>query len=361
MTVSDFEPASARMPAEWEPHEAVWLRWPAAATHDRAYAIKLESTWLAMTAALAGHVLVRTVVEDDAMAEHVTHQLRHFGIPEAAVELHVIHTDDLWLRDSGPIFVKDHLGRLAATDWNFNGWGGRMAHGSDRRLAAAIAGLLGLPLIATPITTEGGALEVNGHGTLLATRSSIVNGNRNPNWSAERIEGELKTHLGQRHVIWLSGAAPEVCEALGDDTDWHIDIAARFTGETTVVHTWTDDESDPRKPFLERHRDELREARTADGKALDLVALPAPHVAKISETSHGGGGATRMTDAAYANYLVTNGTVLVPVFGSLMDDRAIAILREQFPGREVVRIPCTTLTEEGGAVHCVSQQQPAAG
>ena len=314
-----------------------------------------------MTAALADHVTVRMLVEDDAMAEHVRYQCRHFGIAEAAVELHIVATNDLWLRDSGPIFVKDRKGGLVATDWNFNGWGGRMAYGRDRQVAEAIAGLAGVPRVRAAITTEGGAIEVNGKGTLLATRSSIVNGNRNPNWSGERIEEELKRYLGQRHVIWLSGADPEVCEALGDDTDWHIDIAARFTNETTVVHTWTDDANDPRKPHLDRHRDELAEAVTADGKALTLVALPAPHVAKISEQTHAGGGATRMTDAAYANYLVTNGLVLVPVFGHPMDDRAIGILREQFPGREIVRIPCVTLTEEGGAVHCVTQQQPAAG
>lgn len=129
-----------------------------------------------------------------------------------------------------------------------------------------------------------------------------------------------------------------------------------------MLYNWTDDANDPRYRFLVQHKKQLETARTADGKPLDLVALPAPHVAKISAHTHaGGGGTTRMTDAAYANYLVTNGAVLVPVFGHLHDDRACAIIAEQFSGREVARIPCVTLTEEGGAVHCVSQQQPVAG
>jgi agmatine deiminase len=360
--MTQFDASTATMPAEWEPHEAVWLRWPTASTHDAAYAIKLESTWLAMVAAMSGRVLVRMVVEDAAVADHIGHQLRFFGIPESGVELHRIPADDVWMRDSGPIFVKDAAGRMAVNDWNFNGWGGRFSCDRDSSIARAVADILGLPHLQAGITSEGGAIEVNGAGTFLATRSSIINQNRNPNWTSERIEGDLARHLGVSGFIWLDGASPEQCEALGDDTDWHIDIAARFTNETTMLYNWTDDTNDPRYPYLVRHREQLRAARTADGKPLDLVALPAPHVAKISaETFAGGANATRTTDAAYANYLVTNGVVLVPVFGHLFDDRACAIIAEQFPGREIARIPCVTLTEEGGAVHCVSQQQPVAG
>lgn len=360
--MTQFDASTATMPAEWEPHEAVWLRWPSGALQGAFYAIKLESTWLAMTAAMAGRVLVRIIVQDAATRDHVDSALRFFGIPDDAFELHVMETDDVWLRDSGPIFVKDAAGRMAVTDWNFNGWGERQEHTRDRTVSRRIADLLGLPHVETPITTEGGAIEINGAGTLLATRSSIINTNRNPNWNGERIEGELGRYLGLGSFCWLDGASPEVCESLGDDTDWHVDIAARFTNETTVLYNWTDDASDPRYPYLVRHREQLEAFRLPDGRTLDLVPLPAPHVFKISaETYAGGAGSTRMTDAAYANYLVTNGVVLVPVFGHAHDDRACAVIAEQFPGREIARIPCVTLTEEGGAVHCVSQQQPVAG
>ena len=296
MSTQDFDIATATIPAEWLPHEAAWLRWPTPPSHDQAYALKLKSTWLAMTAAMAGKVLVRMLVQDEATRDHVSHVLRYFGIPESGVELHMLVTDDVWLRDSGPIFIKDAQGRMAVTDWNFSGWGGRYDCAMDVGVARHIAEVLGLPYHQGGITTEGGAVEINGTGTFLATRSSIMNQNRNPNWTDERIEDDLGRLLGVGDFIWLDGASPEECEAMGDDTDWHIDIAARFTNETTVLYTWTDDSSDLRKPYLDRHRDQLAAHRLPHGRALDLVPLPAPHVAKISAETHAGGGdATRMT------------------------------------------------------------------
>jgi agmatine deiminase len=348
-----------RMPAEWEPHDAVWLQWP-----DRAMAenhqMKLEGTWLAMASAMAGYVTVRAIVPSEASAERLGRELAWFGLADE-VELNVMATDDVWARDSGPTFVLDGAGDLSVTDWNFNGWGGRFDHEHDRELSGAIAQRLGVPHLRPTTTLEGGALEVNGTGSLIATESSIVNDNRNPDMSRSAIEAELSHFLGIRNIIWLSGAPKEVCDAFGDVTDWHVDIAARFTDRSTVLYCWTDDEDDPRYPYLVGHREQLERSIDEDGHRLDLVPLPMPDVRSVSAASYGAplSRPGSLTDAAYTNYLVTDGVVLLPVYGRREDEEAKAIIAEHFPDRDVVGIPALTLTEEGGAVHCVTQQQPA--
>lgn len=349
-----------RMPAEWEPHDAVWLQWP-----DREMAenhqMKLEATWFAMASAMAGSVDVRVAVRSEASAERLGRELAWFGLSEG-IELHVIPIDDVWARDSGPVFVIDGSGSSNVTDWNFNGWGGRFPHENDRGVSGAIAALLGVPHLRPATTLEGGALEVNGTGSLIATESSILNDNRNPGLARTAIEAELGRFLGVDNVIWLSGAPKDVCDAFGDVTDWHVDIAARFTGRSTVLYCWTEDRNDPRYPYVVKHREQLERATDERGHPLELVPLLMPEVRSVSPRSYGAPNsrAGSLTDAAYTNYLVTNGVVLVPVYGRREDTEAKAILREHFPGREIVSIPALTLTEEGGAVHCVTQQQPSA-
>ena len=349
-----------RMPAEWEPHEAVWLQWP-----DRSMAgehqMKLEATWFAMVRAMAGFVPVRALVATEASAERLLRELTWFGL-SGAVEPVVVPIDDVWARDSGPTFVVDDAGALNVTDWNFNGGGGRFEHSQDGRVAGAIADHLGVPHLRPTTTLEGGALEVNGTGSLIATETSIVNANRNHGMARSAIEAELGHYLTVENFIWLSGASKEVCDAFGDVTDWHVDIAARFTDRSTVLYCWTDDQNDPRYAYLVAHRRQLEEATDEAGNALTLVALPTPEVRSVSSRSYGQPAdrpVGSVTDAAYTNYLVTNGVVLVPVYGRPEDEEAKAIIGDHFPGRDVVGIPALTLTEEGGAVHCVTQQQPS--
>jgi agmatine deiminase len=356
--------ADYRMPAEWEPHEAVWLQWPDVTMRPTPdFARKLQSTWLEMTAVVSDKVTVRIIAVSDAAAEHIEADCAQFGARMPNVEFHVMPLDDVWARDNGPIFVKDRTGRLVITGWNFNGWGEDNAFEKDRRVPAQIARRLGLPCLDADIVTEGGAIEVNGSGSLMATRSSIMNANRNPGKDQGEIEAALSTLLGVEHFVWLSGAQPEICHSLGDGTDWHIDIAARFVDRNTVLTCWTEDDDDPRRPYLQQHLSELEAATDEAGRSLHIIKLPAPQVRSVNDViwpnirlaagSH--------TDAAYSNYLVTNGLVLVPVYGQPQDETAKAIIAEHFPGREVVGIPTLTLTEEGGAIHCVTQQQPAAG
>ena len=318
-----------RMPPEWAPHDAVWLQWPAERMRGYpGYAVKLESIWLEMTRVMHTEVRVRIAVSTEAELERLGGQLRHFGIERDRIDLYAIPTDDVWARDNGPIFVFDADGRVVVTSWNFNGWGNRFAWQDDRAVPAAIADLPGLALIHAPITTEGGAIEVDGAGTLIATRSSILNPNRNPHWDHQDVERAFRDKLGIRHVVWLTGAPPEVCEALSDVTDYHVDIAARFTPAGTVLYGDPSDRGDPRCAILAQHRADLQAAVDIRGRAFDLVPLPTPGIYSVAAGGLNFAGASdpwrdqgcsgRFTDAAYTNHCVTQQQPKRPD-GDLMD------------------------------------------
>ena len=361
--------AGYRMPAEWEKHSAIWLQWPQSHPHAKTkhplhYQMKLEDIWLAMTWEIHRHAKACVLAQNGAHRRHILGTMEYFGFDLNHIEIHISDMADVWHRDSGPIFVVNDKGELAATDWNFNGWGSYPAYAvAERHIAKTVAAIADVPVFDAPIVTEGGAIEVNGTGSFMATRSSIINDNRNPGVGQDRIEDALCEYLGVSNYIWLSGAPAEICEKeLGDSTDYHIDIAARFVGKNKILYSWTDDQNDPRYPFLIRHLEELRAATDEDGEPLTLIPLQLPdggvytigdrHDAILDSGS-------RFTDASYANFLITNNLVLVPAFGNVNDVKAQDVLVDCFPDREVVPIPAVALTAEGGTIHCVTQQQPA--
>jgi agmatine deiminase len=341
------------VPAEWEEHEGTWLQWP----HDlhlEQHQMRLEHIWLEMTRVLHQHEVVHIVVPDEPARDHVAHQVAHYGFDETHIDLHVFPTDDVWVRDSGPIFMVNDKGELAATDWNFNGWGERYPYDKDTKVPAGIADILSVPVFTAPVTLEGGGVEVNGKGTLLATRSSIINPNRNPGKTREEIEQALRQYLCVEHFIWLSGK-----DGMGD-TDFHIDGAARFVDESTVLYSWTDDASHPRYPYFRQHLHELEQAVTESGEALTLVPVPVTE-ARVYKTFGGSSRAPFELEPSlglYANFYIANDVVLVPVYGDANGARAKSIIAEHFPGREVVGLLAHMLAELGGMIHCVTQQQP---
>ncbi len=348
-----------QMPAEWEPHEGTWLIWPHNDTHEDSQ-LHLEHLWLEMTMALHEHEIVHIIVPDERRREHLQHQLTYYGLNGRNIDVQIIPNDDVWVRDCGPIFLVNEQGELAVTAWNFNGWGERYPFKKDRSVPARVSETLSLPLFTAPITLEGGALEVNGKGTLIATRSSIVNPNRNPKKSQKEIETAIKDYLGIEHIIWLSGAPREFCDLVGSDTDLHIDGYARFIDESTVLYSWTDDESNNFYACLKQHLDEMRKASTESGKSLTLVPLPKPVNEMYSTLEE----ATRppfkrtLSLGTYANFYIANNVVLVPVYGDVNDANAKSIIAEHFPNREIIGIPAWATSELGGMMHCVTQQQP---
>jgi len=347
------------MPAEWERQDGIWLQWPHS-TESVGYHMKLEHIWLDLSYTLHQHENVFIIVTDQKLKEHVEHLFKIFQFDQTKISLDVIPTDDVWTRDNGPIFVVNDNGQLAITDWNFNGWGDRFRYQKDQQVPAQLAKILNIPLFTAPIIAEGGAIEVNGKGSMVATLSSIVNDNRNPGKSQIEIEEVFSQYLGITNFIWLTGASGEECEQMGDGTDYHVDIAARFVNASTIVYAWTDDRSDAHYPYLVRHYEELKKARTETGKPFELIPLPLP-LKGVHATWEKScvGFESKITDASYCNYLVTNKLVLVPVYGNVNDEQAKEILGELFPERKVIGIPALSVTEEGGAMHCISQQQPA--
>lgn len=259
-----------------------------------------------------------------------------------SAEVLPVPVDDLWLRDTGPVFVRTEAG-LAGVDVHFNGWGDKQRHADDGAVAQRLLEHYGIPRIPAPLVTEGGALEVDGDGTALATESSIVNDNRNPGLSRQQLEERLRALLGARKVIWFPG------ERGADITDSHVDGLARFTAPATVLV----DKPDERNSLPYRQvRAILAEAEDAAGRAPEVVDLPRPDPRAIGR---------RGDDffASYINYYVANGSVIAPVFGDrAADDRAAGILREMYPGREVVGVGIDRIAEGGGGVHCATQQQP---
>ncbi|MCD6426456.1 MAG: agmatine deiminase family protein [Anaerolineales bacterium] len=351
-----------RMPAEWEPHEGTWLIWPHEDTHKDSQ-LHLEHLWLEMTRVLQQFEVVHIIVPDQARREHLDHQIRYFGFSEKNLDIRIISNDDVWVRDCGPIFLVNDQGDLAVSTWDFNGWGERYPYLKDRNVAENVAKLSELDLFNAPLTLEGGGIEVNGQGSLIATRSSIINPNRNPGKDPAEIEQVVKEYLGVDNIIWLSGATREFCDAVGSDTDMHVDGCARFVDESTVMYLWTDDDTNPYYPYLKKHREELENAHLENGKKLTLVPLLKPnnkmYSTLVDTTRLPFENKTSLT--TYLNFYIANEVVLVPVYGDVMDSTAKTIIAEHFPGRDIVGIPAWATAERGGMMHCVTQQQPESG
>jgi agmatine deiminase len=352
---------SYHMPAEWEPHEGTWLIWPHNDTHEGSQ-LHLEHLWLEMAMALYEYETVHIIVPDEHRRDHLHHQLKYYGLDDSSLDIRFNSNDGVWARDCDPIFLVNDQGELAVTAWNFNGWGERFPFQKDRLVPSKVADELGLPLFTAPMTLEGGAIEVNGQGTLIATRSSIINPNRNPGKSQDEIEAAIEDYLGIQHIMWLTGASREFCDLIGSDTDLHMDGYARFTDETTVLYSWTDDEANIFYPVLKQHRDELRNALTESWKSLTLVSLPKPENEMYSTilSSTRPPFEKKLSLSTYANFCIANNTVLLPVYGDVNDANAKSILADHFPDREIVGIPAWAMAELGGMMHCVTQQQPLA-
>lgn len=344
------------MPAEWAKHEGTWLQWP----NDRilrGYERHLERIWLTMVDILHECENVHILVCDEQHHEHVAGQLEYYRIGSKNIDFCIIPTTDIWARDNGPIFVFDQQNHLSITDWIFNGWGGRYEWRLENEVPGLIGTLRNIPVLKPPLVLEGGGVEVNGTGTFMATRTSILNPNRNPGKSQAQVESILSEFLGVSHFIWLTGSTKEESALRGDVTDAHIDGAARFTNETTVVYNHTADPSSHMYQVSKKRVKELRDATTESGKKLTLVPLPIPEPAVYRTVKVDTIQSERVT-GAYCNYYVANEVVLVPVFGNKNDERAKSIIGEQFPGREVIGINVLGLVDYGGAIHCVTQQQP---
>jgi agmatine deiminase len=337
-----------RMPAEWEPQEAIWLSWP----HKRASWPGHFRPIPAKFAEIAAHISRRQKVRFNIarpLQKRAWALLSRAGAELANVEFYPHPTNDAWCRDHGPIFVKnDRTGEVALTDWKYNAWGDKYPpYHLDNRVPPLIARALGLRRFEKRRVLEGGSIDVNGRGLLLTTEACLLHPNRNPALKRAQIEGMLRDYLGVQTVLWLGDGI------LGDDTDGHIDDLSRFFREDGIVTVVEPNRRDPNHRILAANLERLRGLRTPAGKRFKLIELPMPKPAFCDG---------QRLPASYANFLVINGAVLLPTFRQPPRDAAAAeVLAECFPGREVIPIDCLELVWGLGTLHCISQQQPARG
>jgi len=330
-----------RMPDEAEPHAATWMAFCAT---PEVWGRRLAGPAQQAIARIANAVIdfepVRMLVRPADLATARS-------LCDGRVQLVSCALDDLWLRDSGCVFVKAASGARAAVSFNFNGWGGKQRCPNDRKVAAFMAAQAGVALQKTSLVLEGGSLEVDGLGTAILTESAVLNRNRNPGLSKAACEAELKRLLGLRKIIWLPGIAGR------DITDGHVDFYARFVRPGVVVAARDDDPASYDHAVTLRHLDILRSSSDADGRALQVIALPAPASVRP---------AYRNSDfaAGYVNFYAANRAIFLPQFGDAeADGLAQSRLAAAYPGREIVPLNIDAIAAGGGGIHCCTQQQPA--
>ena len=334
-----------RWPAEWEAQEAVWLSWPHRDDLWQGGLQELTERYADLAAAIGTEAEVRINAAAPLHAG-ISTLLRRRGVERFRLFDHP--TNDVWCRDHGPIFTRRADGGMQIADWQFNAWGGKFAPWDlDNGIPELIAKSLGLPRLCSPMILEGGAIEGNGEGLLLTTEAVLLNPNRNPDYDKARIEAELHRMLGTTHVFWL-GKGIE-----GDDTDGHIDDMVRFVNAEAVVSITEPAPHSPHYRNLAENNERLQDLRTPSGHRVEVVPLPMPKPLVAQDWR------LEQLPASYANFLICNGAVIVPIFlQEKEDDRALGILRECFPKHRVIGIDARRLVIEGGAIHCITQQQP---
>lgn len=331
------------MPAEWEPHAATWLSWP----HNRdSWPGQFEPVpqiWADLVSVLCQAEPVQILAGGEAVMAEARRLVGH--LPN--VFLHDIPTNDAWTRDHGPMFLSGPAGaEPALVHWGYNALGGKYPpFDRDQQVPRQIAEKLGLRRFEPGIILEGGAVDVNGSGSLLTTEQCLLNPNRNAGLSRAEIERYLADYCAARHVIWLGGGI------VGDDTDGHIDELARFVAQRTVVAAVEDDPQDVNYRALADNLTRLHAACDEQGRSLEVVTIPMPRPVYFGE---------HRLPASYMNFYIANGLVIVPQFGQPSDVVAINTLARLFPARRVFGMRAVELAWGLGAFHCITQQQPAA-
>ncbi|MFD9420414.1 agmatine deiminase family protein [Streptomyces goshikiensis] len=332
--------AGRRFGAEWESHARTFMSWPA-----------LENVWYedlpAVRADIARVARAVGAYEPVVMLARPDQRAAAQQVCGSDVEVIALPVDDLWARDTVPVFV-EQAHKVLGVDFNFSGWGNKQEHRNDAQVGRLLMAKYGIERVRAPLVAEGGSFETDGEGTLLVTESSVVNKSRNPGKSRDQIEAELKSALGIKKVIWLAGVRGQ------DITDAHVDSLVRFTAPGVVLldQAFPDSPPDVWSRAADQARTVFKDATDARGKRLKVVDLPQPDLDKIT----GRGDAFVST---YANFYVANGAVFMPRFGDARaDDRAKGILQEHFPKRDIVPVKIDTIAGGGGGIHCSTHDEP---
>jgi agmatine deiminase len=349
------------MPAEWATHRRCWMAWPERPDNWRDAAVPAQAAFAAVAHAIAAF-------------EPVTVCASHAAWPRARaahdprVRVIELTSDDAWMRDIGPTFVRAADGDVRAVDWIFNAWGGfegglYAPWDADDQVAAKVAEVEGMSRYRAPFVLEGGAIHVDGEGTCLTTEECLLNPNRNPELGRAALEEGLREYLGVEKIVWLGQGL------FGDETDGHVDNLCCFLRPGVVALAWSEDPDNPQTAISRDACVRLAAATDARGRRLEIVRLPVPSTALAISTAESAGvlgmagsrprtAGTRLP-ASYINFLFVNGGLILPAFDDRNDEVARAILAARCPDRRVVQVPGRELLLGGGGVHCITQQQPA--
>ncbi|MGW4892764.1 agmatine deiminase family protein [Kitasatospora sp. NPDC004240] len=333
--------AGRRFGAEWEKHARTFMAWPASENvwGDQLGAVRKDIA--ALAAAIGAHEPVTLL----ARPEQNEAARRACG---GAVEVVPVPVDDLWARDTAPVFVEEN-GKVKGVDFNFNGWGGKQRHGNDGKVARTLLTTYGMERIETPLVAEGGSFETDGLGTLVLTESSVVNANRNPGMSRDRVEAELRKALGVTQVIWLAGVKGE------DITDAHVDCLMRFVAPGVVLldKAFPGTPADVWSRSADQAKSVLKDATDARGKRIEVIELPQPDPDAIT-------GRGDAFVSSYMNFYIGGRGVYLPRFGDAKaDDHARRVMKEHFPDREIVSVGIDAIAAGGGGIHCATHDLPA--
>ncbi|MEJ1969569.1 MAG: agmatine deiminase family protein [Rhizomicrobium sp.] len=330
------------MPAEWATHARTWMCWPCR-----------TEAWGGPEGLLRAKQATARVARAISTFEPATIAVRPADAAEVKLAtagktgLFEVALDDSWARDSGPTFLTRADGSRAAVQWEFNSWGNKYHPWTDdAALASRVAAHEAIPIYAAPLVCEGGAIHVDGQGTLITTEQCLLNPNRNPHLSRQQVEERLALYTGARRVIWLGEGFSD------DETDGHVDNIACFVAPGRVLVGVPSSKSHPDfEPVMEAIR-RLRQAYDAEGRPIEVVELEQPR--NVARDWRG-----RPLQASYVNFYLANGGVVMPGFDDGNDEAARAVLAHCFPDRDILQIQALDIVEGGGGIHCITQQEPA--
>lgn len=327
---------------EWAEQAAVLMAWPHHETDWSPWLDAIEQDYVQLAVAIAREVTPIILCQDKEHKAHINSLLADQC--RKPPELLIQPYNDTWCRDYGPITLSDS-NTFRLMDFCFNGWGDKYEASLDNGINSQLQPLWTIPLQAVDFELEGGSIETDGQGTLLTTEHCLLDSNRNTHMDRAEIESFALNTLGLQRVLWLSKGA-----LVGDDTDSHIDNLARFTDAGTIVYAQCSDENDPHYPHLTAMETELRSFTQTDGQPykLEPVAIPSPQLSDSGQRLPG----------SYINFLILNGSVIMPIFGCKEDDLARATLQRCFPDKEIVTVPGNNLIKQFGGPHCATMQIP---
>lgn len=327
-----------KMPAEWEPHAACYVSWPVKEDTWMGFIREARRAYADVIKAINSFEPV-IVLSDPSTVRGARESLG----PD--IDIQEMALDDAWIRDNGPIFVRSNAGEVAAVRFGFNGWGDKFPpYDKDAAVPLSLANRLGMRCYEAPMVLEGGSICVDGEGTLLTTESCLLSKNRNPELSREAIESILCSYLGVKKILWLKTGIHKSM------IDGHVDGVAAFARPSTIILAKPDDKSNPNYAGMKENKERLSSYTDAKGRSIEVIDFPMPDHSEL---------AGHRIAACYPNFYFANGRIVAPIFGEKKDEAALEILKNLFPGHDVVGVRSEYIAIGGGDVHCITQQLPA--